>query len=158
MRSGPAFVYSWTDSRELVSSLIGLPEMNRSDLDPFCRWLQKQNADKYFNIGCLFTIDRHRQLRVCLHPKLVRSKFEMSPLHEKHMAEANLLTLVTLLPADKVFLSVTLQPLLCSAALHIDTDRPQAWLLEGVNVESRSFGDAPPDHIDIVSVPNRTTV
>ncbi len=68
------------------------------------------------------------------------------------MAEANLLTLVTLLPDDKVFLSVTLQPLLCSDALHLDTDRPHCWPLEAVNSNASCFGEAPPDHVDIVSV------
>jgi len=37
-------------------------------------------------------VDANQHVRVCLHPKLVRSKFEFSPLEENHMEEANLLT------------------------------------------------------------------
>jgi hypothetical protein len=145
-------LFSVQGIRDLVNSLSGTPRIKTSDLDAFSHWLCEQSDEKKFNIGCLFTIDTDHQLRVCLHPKLVRSKFEVSPLHENHMAEADLLTLVTLLPADKVFFSVTLQPLLCSDALHLDTDRPQCWPLEGVNTDASCFGDAPPDHVDIVSV------
>jgi hypothetical protein len=63
-----------------------------------------------------------------------------------------LLTLVTLLPEDKTLLSVTLQPLLCSDALNLSTDRPNCRPLEAVNSSADCFDGAPPDHIDIVSV------
>jgi hypothetical protein len=145
-------LFSVQEIRELVGSISDSPRIERSDLDAFFRWLKEQAQDRNFNIGCLFTIDAHHKLRVCLHPKLVRSKFEVSRLHEQQMSEANLLTLVTLLPADKAFLSVTLQPLLCSDALHLDTDRPYCWPLEGVNTDASCFGETPPDHVDIVSV------
>lgn len=145
-------LFSVHEVRELVSSLYTTPDVNTSDLDAFSDWLRCQSEDRKFNLGCLFTIDSEHELRLCLHPKVVRSKFEVSPLHENHMTEADLLTLVMLLPADNSFLSVILQPLLCSDALHLDTDRPQAWPLEGVNNNSGCFGDTPPDHVDIVSV------
>ncbi len=144
-------LFSVREIRDLICSLSRTPQINTSDLDAFSHWLSEQLEDKRFNIGCIFTIDTHHRLRVCLHPKLVRSKFEVSPLHENNMAEADLLTLVTLLPADKIFLSVTVQPLLCSDALRLDTDR-QCWPLEGVNSDADCFEDLPPDHVDVVSV------
>ena len=83
---------------------------------------------------------------------MVHSKFEVSPLEENHMQEANLLTAVTLHPTDKVFQTVTIQPLLCSDALHLDTDRGQSRPLEAMARDAECLGDNPPDHIDIVSV------
>ena len=137
---------------QLVESLTVIPKVNPDDLNQFRAWLKAQHHDRRFNVGCVFTIDSHGQLRVCLHPKLVRSRVETSPLPEEHMTEANLLTLITLLPTDKALLSVTLQPLLCSDILHLATDRTCNWPLEGVNTHANCFGGHPPDHIDIVSV------
>jgi hypothetical protein len=138
--------------RNLVNSLLDIPRIVCADLAPFSDWLDKQPDELSFNIGCLFTLDTSGQLRVCLHPKLIRSRFERSALHEQHMGEANLLTLVTLLPADKTYLSLTLQPLLCSDALHLDTDRPGGRPLEAVNADAKYLGATPPDHIDIVCI------
>jgi hypothetical protein len=64
-------------------------------------------------------------------------------IHEKNMEEANLLTLVTLLPTDKAFKSVTLQPLICCDALHLETDRPQSWPLDEFNDNAGCFGNLP---------------
>ena len=138
---------------QLVDSLGRLSEIARNDLAQFSRWLESQGDERLFNIGCLFTIDSERRLRICLHPKLIRSKFEASPIHEEHMAEANLLTLITLLPTDKELFSVTIQPLLCSDALQLDTDQPHTRPLDGVNTDAHCLGKNPPDHIDIVSIP-----
>lgn len=138
--------------RHLVRRLNHLRRIHREDLTPFSGWLNSQSEDNRFNVGCLFTIDAQKYLRVCLHPKLVRSKYEASPLQENHMTEANLLTLVTLQPKNWALLSVTLQPLLCADALFIDTDRPQCRPLEAVTAHSACFKKPPPDHIDIVSV------
>jgi len=138
--------------KALIQSLSSIPQIDKSDLGAFLGWINKQSDSQKFNIGCLFAIDADHKLRICLHPKIVRSKFEVNPLHEKYMAEADLLTLVTLLPTNKALKSVTLQPLICSDALHLDTDRPQSWPLEGVNTDARCFESFPPDHVDIVSL------
>jgi len=68
------------------------------------------------------------------------------------MAEANLLTLITLLPSDKALFSITIQPLLCSDALHLDTDRRHGRPLEAITQHADCFGNEPPDHVDVVSV------
>jgi hypothetical protein len=136
----------------LITTLSAIPAINGDDIEPFKAWLTTQGRDLPFNVGCLFAIDANSELRVCLHPKMVRSKYEVSPLSERHMKEANLLTLITLLPEDKVFFSVTLQPLLCSDALQLDTDHPGQLPLDGVNTGAGCFPHAPPDHIDIVSI------
>jgi hypothetical protein len=145
-------LFSVHEIRTLIQSLSDVPQIDQSDLGAFLGWIEKQTDSRKFNIGCLFTIDADQRLRICLHPKIVRSKFEASPLHEKYMAEADLLTLVTLLPTNKALKSVTLQPLICSDALHLDTDRPQSWPLDGVNTDAYCFGNSPPDHIDVVSL------
>jgi hypothetical protein len=145
-------LFTADELRNFVKSLLYIPRICKGDLEPFASWLQSQPDDCQFNVGCLFTIDAHQSLRICLHPKLVRSRFEASPLHDKHMTEADLLTLVTLQPENKALLSITLQPLICSDALSLDTDRPNNRPLEAVNTDADCFGKMPPDHIDIISI------
>lgn len=145
-------LFSTLKLRELLSSLLRIPDVVKIDLDPFSNWLEAQSDGKMFNVGCLFTLDINRQFRVCLHPKLVRSKYEFSADPKQHMAEANLLTLVTLLPKDKRYLSITLQPLLCSDVLQLQTDQQNSGPLDAVNTDADCLGIRPPDHIDIISV------
>jgi hypothetical protein len=149
-------LFAVRDVGNLVRSISELQGVVAADLRKFSLWLDEQPADRRFNLGCLFTLDAERRLRVCLHPKIVRSKYEAHALHEGNMWEANLLSIVTLRPTDKSYLSITLQPLLCSDALNLDTDTHRAWPLIGVNEQADCFGDAAPDHVDIVSVPTCT--
>jgi hypothetical protein len=149
---GDSHLFEVNELSRLVESLSSIPQTKSADLSRFSDWLKAQHNASRFNIGCLFAIDADHQLRVCLHPKVVRSKVEVSPLHEGHMTEADLLTLVTLSPTEKALFSVTLQPLLCSDALRLSTDRPHSWPLEGANADAACFGQSPPDHVDIISV------
>jgi hypothetical protein len=87
---------------------------------------------------------------------MIRSKYEASPIPQRHMKEGNLLTLVTLLPACRALTSVTIQPLLCSDALSLTTDSANARPLDAVNHAGDCFPLVPPDHIDIVSVGTHT--
>lgn len=128
-----------------------LPSANE-DLRGFSAWLEGQDAGDGFNLGCLFLNDAEGETRICLHPKLVRSKFETSPFREDSLCEANLLTLVTLEPQQKQFGTITLQPLICSDALSLETDAGRDAPMAAVNRFAGCFGDAPPDHVDIVSV------
>lgn len=145
-------LFSVQQLTDLVEEIGSILEPSGNDLKDFRDWLSRQSVDCRFNVGCLFMVDANAQLRVCLHPKLVRSKFERSALEEEHMTEANLVSLVTLLPTNNNLLSITLQPLLCSDALHTATDAPGCWPLDAVNGDAASFAERPPDHIDIVSL------
>jgi hypothetical protein len=136
----------------LIAGLEKLTSPQNCDLTPFSKWLDQQHEDFRFNVGCFFTVDADGDLRVCLHPKLVRSKFEFNALPEAHMEEANLLTVITLRPVNKIFLTITVQPLLCSDALNLSPDRAVSRPLEAVHKDAACLGNAPPDHIDIVSV------
>jgi hypothetical protein len=138
--------------KKLVCALRKLPEIVKTDLVAFEEWLNGQDAGARFNVGCLFTVDANQQVRVCLHPKLVQSKYEVSPLEEQNMEEANLLTAVTLRPANKDLKTVVVQPLLCSDALHLATKRGGSRPLEAFQRDAHCLGDNPPDHVDIVSV------
>jgi len=140
----------------LLDDLNQVPGIVERDLDKFSQWLANQQDHMRFNVGCLFTVDANRQLRVCLHPKLVPSSVEVSSLEEQHMSAGNLLTVVRLRPTDKLRKTIVIQPLLCSDALHLDTDSGEDRPLEAVNKDAGCFGDDPPDHIDIVSVATHT--
>jgi hypothetical protein len=140
----------------LLNDIKKIAEVVSSDLDAFSQWLVNQKNDLRFNIGCLFTVDADRKVRVCLHPKLVQSKYEISPLAEKDMEEGNLLTIVTLRPTDKRYKTVTVQPLLCSDALHLSTKRAGSRPLEALQKDADTLEANLPDHIDVVSVPTCT--
>lgn len=144
-------LFSVTELRDLVDDLLALPSVACGDLASFRRWFARQVADSMFNVGCLFAKDVNGLTRICLHPKLIRAEVESSPLPEYHMSEADLLTIVTLHPSDKQHLSITIQPLICSDALFLQTDRGTSSPLFEVNREANCFDD-PPDHIDVVSL------
>lgn len=136
---------------KLVSQLRQIPNIVGTDLDNFASWLNGQRSCDKFNVGCLFTLDAESQIRVCLHPKLVRSQYEHSALQERHLDEADLVTIITLIPSDNRFLSVTIQPLVCSDALNLATDRGTPAPIRAINSADNPFPD-PPDHIDLVSI------
>lgn len=145
-------LFSVDQIRGLVDRLVSLSARVKDDLSIFRDWLSRQNAGHFFNIACVFAVDANGDMRICLHPKLVRSQFESQPLPEKHMHEADLLTLITLQPTRKEFPTVTLQPLICSDVLNLPTDRPTGPPMAAVAQYAGCFGASPPDHVDIVSV------
>lgn len=149
-------LFSVDQLQKLLEAVATVSGIVPADLVPFRTWLEVQHINHLFNVGCLFTVDANQGIRVCLHPKLVRSQFEKSALPEKHMEEANLLTLVTLHPTNKTYKTVTLQPLLCSDALELPTDRGLGGPLDAVNRDAECVSKFPPDHIDIVSVASCT--
>ncbi len=137
---------------ELVATLLPLASRPKEDLGVFQAWLADQDPEDYFNIGCVFAVDADGQTRICLHPKLVRSRFEEHVTPDKHMREANLLTLITLQPKDKRFGSVTLQPLICSDALSVTTDGLGCSPMAAITQHAACFEGEVPNHVDIVSL------
>ena len=138
--------------KKLIKNLKNLSKKISKDTAAFARWIAAQNPAHLFNIGCIFAFDVDGDLRVCLHPKVVPSRFEKSPLPEAHMEGADFITLITLYPADKQYFSITIQPLICSDVLSLGTDRSGDGPMEAVNRSAGCFGDQPPDHVDVVSV------
>ncbi len=136
----------------LVDRLGSIAESIKADLATFQEWLSRQRPGHMFNIGCLFAVDAGGLMRLCLHPKVVPSRFEIDPLRERNMKGGNLLTLVTLLPVDPQLLSVTLQPLICSDVLNLATDIPGGVPMEAITRHAHCFDQQPPDHVDVVSV------
>lgn len=136
----------------LMEGLTAITEVSVDDLEKFSGWLQEQETDSHFNVACLFTVDTEARIRVCLHPKTVRSKYEVSAFTEADMTEANVLSLVTLVPSDPNMLSITMQPLICSDALHLDTDKPGHLPILAVNAQAGTFANRIPDYVDVVSV------
>jgi hypothetical protein len=152
----PNHLFRTGELKELLNELQKVPGLLRADLNSFSTWLDGQSDNLRFNVGCLFTIDAEHQTRICLHPKLIQSKYEVSPLAEQDMEEANLLSVVALRPTNKALKSVLIQPLLCSDILHLATKRGGSRPLEALQRDADCLGAIPPDHIDIVSVPTCT--
>jgi pimeloyl-ACP methyl ester carboxylesterase len=137
----------------LLERFNGLESIEADDLRLMEHWVKRQDSGRLFNLGCLFAIDQTGKTRICLHPKMVRSDFENTPAPERFMREANVLSLVTLVPRDTQHVSLTLQPLLCSDALFSPTDVPGQRPFEGIAEPGDAFGDqTPPDSVDIVSL------
>jgi hypothetical protein len=136
----------------LVESLKAIPEVHQGDLEGFNRWLMEQSNDHRFNIACLFTTDDGGKIRICLHPKMVRSRYEVAVLPENDMTAANVVTLITLRPTDPQMMSITIQPLICSDALQLDPDLPGHLPLSAINERGGCFRTPIPDYVDIVSV------
>ncbi|MFI5300544.1 MAG: hypothetical protein ACHREM_20860 [Polyangiales bacterium] len=145
-----------SDLRELLTELADIANLWREDLTHFDLWLGEQQPGDRFNLGCLFTVDSDRRIRLCLHPKLVRSRFEESPSHDAHMTEANLLSLVTLIPADTSLSRLTIQPLICSDALWLPTDSTNNQPIEAVNQHRTCFVSPYSDQVDVVSLATLT--
>lgn len=137
--------------KSLIDQLQTLVDSDLGDLAGFTEWLDRQNQVGMFNLGCVIAVDAHSKLRVCLHPKLVRSKFEINRLPERHMTEANLLTLITLVSTNALFGTVTVQPLICSDALDIGTDSRLPAPIPAVTQHADCIPD-PPNHVDVVSI------
>lgn len=144
-------LFTHAQLEELVAAVEALPTAVPDDFVEFKAWLGRQRTDHRFNLASLFAIDAENRLRVCLYPKVLRARVEHSALSDKHMQEADLLTLVTLEPSSKRFKSVTLQPLSCSDVFDHKTDRGTSGPIGAVNDHADCF-TSPPDHIDIVSV------
>lgn len=142
-----------TDIKALLSEIRSIPAVQPDDLDAFTKWSSKQNNRGHYNLGCMFLIDSDGRLRVCLHPKSVRASVEYSAVSDGHMTEANLLSLVTLVPPDRRYMSVTIQPLICADVLALprDTMAPNPLKAFSDSVAA-SFPKLPADHIDIVSL------
>jgi hypothetical protein len=149
--SSPSHLFGFPTMKSLVDELQKLVDPDIGDLAGFTEWLDRQNPGQVFNLGCVIAVDAKSKLRVCLHPKLVRSKFEVDRLPELHMTEANLLTLITLVPTNALFGTVTVQPLICSDALDIGTDTRLPAPIPAVTQHADCIPD-PPNHVDVVSI------
>ncbi|WP_281660936.1 hypothetical protein [Microvirgula aerodenitrificans] len=145
-------LFQVAEINELILRLKKIPSLFEADLENFSSWLERQQVGDNFNLACMFTLDPDKKIRVCLHPKLVRSKFEFSALYDEHMIEANLLSLVTLEPRNRKFMTVTVQPMICSDGLLLPTDAVRAGPLEAFTDSATNFPEMTPDHIDIVSL------
>ena len=145
-------LFSVSTLRALVADLKSIDTLLTADLEAFSSWLSEQHISHKFNIGCLFAVDAADRIRVCLHAKFVRSKSEVSPIADLHMAEANLLSLVTLRPTENELSSVTIQPTICADVLDLPTDKPNNRPLEALIGDPSCFSRIVADHVDIISV------
>jgi pimeloyl-ACP methyl ester carboxylesterase len=149
----PNHLFTTESIATLLDTFRGLESIETDDLRLMDSWVRRQEPGKLFNLGCLFAIDQTGKTRICLHPKMVRSDFENTPTRENHMKEANVLSVVTLVPQDTQHISFTVQPLLCSDALFSATDVPGQRPFDGMTDPGDAFGaHTPPDSVDIVSL------
>lgn len=146
-------LFSHQDIETLLKRLKAIKGINTDDLNGFEEWFKKQKSASNFNLGCMFLVEPNGSLRVCLHPKSVRAIAEYRALSDAHMTEANLLSLVTLVPSNSRFMSVTIQPLICADALSLPTDLMIPNPIKAFSDSSAAnFPRLPADHIDIVSL------
>ncbi|CUX56913.1 hypothetical protein AGR8A_pTi10045 [Agrobacterium fabrum str. J-07] len=137
---------------QLIQALTSVFPKAGQDLAAVTAWLELQKPNMRLNLACIFLIDADGELRICIQPKFVRSRVETSALSQHHMDEGDLLSLLTLVPADPRFATVSLHPLICSDFLDIGSDRHFESPIAAVTKYAGHFDNRPPDHIDIVSV------
>lgn len=146
-------LFSLQNIKSLLEALKGIQGLNTDDLNGFEAWFKKQKSGSHFNLGCMFMVESKGGVRVCLHPKAVRAGVEYGALTDTHMTEANLLSLVTLVPPNSRYMSVTIQPLICSDALSLPTDSMVPNPIKAFGDSSAAnFPKLPADHVDIVSL------
>jgi hypothetical protein len=145
-------LFEGTELRALLERLRGVDNLEVADLEAFGAWLAEQLPTDRFNVACLFTVDAEGKVRICLHAKFVRSKFEVNAARERHMKEANLLSLVTLRSTVPEFSSVTIQPLICADVLPLHTEEPNNHPIPAVSTHRSCFSQLHADEIDVVSV------
>lgn len=146
-------LFSLQDIKSLLEGLKGIHGLKTDDLDGFEAWFTTQKYGSHFNLGCMFMVEPKGCVRVCLHPKAVRAGVEYGALTDTHMTEANLLSLVTLVPPNRRYMSVTIQPLICSDALSLPTDSMVPNPIKAFRDSSAAdFPKLPADHVDIVSL------
>lgn len=145
------FLFTRDQTIELANALINLGAV-REDLAPVIQWMTKQKVSSYFNLGAVVAVDADGELRAVLHPKVLRSKFELSVFPDGNMTEAKFLTLIKLVPSEPTILPVILQPLLCSDALVHDADFPNGRPIEALSRYGNCFDSAMPDYVDIISL------
>lgn len=150
--TGIGHLFSVEQLNQLIQGIRTLPDAATEDVEEFERWLGTQHHTWMFNVGCVFAVDVDHRLRICLHPKNVRSNIESSALPENNMKEAGFISLITLHTPGGKHMSVTLQPLLCSDALELSTDTGDPGPIEAASQHPDLFMPHPPDHIDVVSV------
>jgi len=144
-------LFSHREITEMINELESLLDIVQDDISEFRKWIESEKGnDGYYNIACLFAIDINNKLRLCLHPKVVRSRIENSPLPEKHMTEANMYNLIVLEPEENTLQTITIQPLICSDVLLANRSSFKNPI-DAVNNVS-NFTARVPDKIDIVSI------
>ncbi|WP_164701966.1 hypothetical protein [Paraburkholderia caledonica] len=146
-------LFSRQEIKDLLAGLKRINSVQAADLARFEHWFCDQRHGSRFNLACMFLVESSGSLRVCLHPKAVRAAVEYSALAEAHMTEANLLSLVTLVPPNSRYMSITIQPLICSDALSLPTDSLLPNPLKAFfDTSATAFPKLPADHVDIVSL------
>jgi hypothetical protein len=143
-RSTSTHLFHKAAMRELVDQLRAIEHVETTDLDFFAGWVGQQADDRYFNIACMFAV-ADGKTRICLHPKNLRSKFEIDPLPEKLMSEGNIVTAVTVKSPGRK--TVTIQPVICADALDMKGDYGWKGPLDTIDDMPLS-----PDEVDVVSV------
>lgn len=160
LRPGPdkRHLFSVAELRDLTARIGSLEHVVADDIVNFENWVKGLPDGGHYNIGCLFTIDVERKVRVCLHAKMVRSPMEVSQNAGRHMTEGSLITLVTLQPEDRCLSSVTIQPLICADALDIAVDGVGIHPIEAVTTSRNDSRHLHSDRVDVVSIAAMTPV
>lgn len=143
-------LFTVAEAIALVGELKTLLEPAVDDLDPLENWLGTRDSDERYNLACVFTLDVHERLRLCVHPKNTPSPDEVRSLPADTVTATEFLSVVTLKPANVGFRNIHLQPVICSDLLDLRTTTGSPGPLVTLSDPEGRLVD-PPDSIDIVS-------
>lgn len=145
------FLFYQNDVSSLIKELENL--VFKKDIDKFKNWYIQNCKDEQPISLAIFLLKENKKgksqkenLRICLHPKIVRSKYENSYISEEHLKECGLLSLIYLEQKNNIKSNIITQPLICSDLISKPKD---LGLLKPVEAEELS------NHLfDIVSTVN----
>jgi hypothetical protein len=146
-------MFAISELEEFIAELRGVPGVVAADIQPFDDWvLSKRHEERRVNLACLLAKDAEGFIRVCLHPKVVPSRWEAGTRDEEQMLEGGLVSLATLRPTANALGSITIQPLTCSDVLSLDRDNSTPGPIDVLTMGAELLPTPPPDYIDVVTV------
>jgi hypothetical protein len=118
------------------------------ELDAFENWLAARD-DGLWNLAAFIARDETESVRVCLHAKSARSKYEFGSDAETTMSEADTGWVITLSRKTPGTQDINFHLVICS---DLTVPPPLGYATEAYDAEGRRFGNS----IDIVSAPAAT--
>ncbi|MNX61917.1 hypothetical protein D3C86_928580 [compost metagenome] len=156
--SGKGYFFNKSHALEFIEELYVIPGMHGDDLSAIKLYIQNEEVNSKFNFAAFFTKDRYGETRICLHPKVVRSKYEHGKMAEFHVTEAKFLSTITLLPSNENGFPINVFPLICADLLNKPRDTNLPSPLEAISGNGIKLDEdqTPLEAIDIVSVVTAT--
>lgn len=134
----------------LLAALEGLTDVEIDDLACFRKWFSAQDGGMW-NLAAFFARDRNDKIRICLHAKIVQSKYEAGVSDIGTMSESDTTWVVSFIPQEVEAAALHVQPVICA---DLTSDLALKLVRSSLSKGGESFGLV--GSIDLVSAPVAT--